>query len=140
MSVVDIKKQLKEKYDMVKSLYKTNSNIMLNIKESNVDAEYLATLAKLDDEYSDYKKNIGNYIILNADLGSDSLKHRQLDKQLGLIKTNFYKAVYYDPKNMVNLETEIEGDRVQQYIELLESDAIYNKDEGMDLSPACVIL
>jgi hypothetical protein len=135
----EIKSQLKEKYDAVKALYKSGSNIVANIKESNLDAEYLSTLSKLDDEYSNYQNGSGNYVV-----GTPEIKKQQLSKQLAIIRNNFYKAVYHlDTKNLVTIEAEIEGNKAQQiheYIALLESGAVMAIEDDINLNPWCPIL
>ena len=134
----EIKSQIKEKYDAIKSIYKSG-NVTTNIKESNFDKEYGSTLLKLDGEMSDYKNNTGHYSV-----GSPELKKQRLTKQLKEIKNNFYKAVIHmDTKSLITIETEIEAikeQKINDYIKLLESGAVMTADADIDLRPWCKMM
>lgn len=131
----DIKNQIKDRYETVKELYKTKPVTLSNLKESSVDAKYLSTMAKIDEEYSNYQKNVGNYIVK-----IDSIKTQQLIKRLNVIKNDFFKIVPYDQViALIEMELEQNASLIEKYNNWLK-EGPQNTGNIENTKDQCVIL
>jgi hypothetical protein len=119
MSLAELKKQLTEKYEAIKKIYKGNQ-ILFNIKKKDIDELYANTIKSLDGESNNRKNNIGKYGLFS----SEALREKQYGDQLKKISDTFYqKTQSIDPKYILAIEEEFQMNKKNSDMEQLEKQA-----------------